>query len=284
MIWEFQLIEFLQNHGSAFFDTFWSLISMFGEELIMIGVMGFLYWCYDKEMAKFLGYSLLTSVTLNGLIKNIVTRDRPFEHPEWNIENKKPSTAGGYSFPSGHSQASASLFVSSAIWLKRKWMTVLAIVVPLLVAFSRLYLGVHFPTDVIAGLALGTALSFLLYWLHNKVKDKYILYFATLIICAAGLFYCKTEDYFTAYGLMLGTLTGFLFEGKFVNFTLEVKWWKKLIRLAGGLVVLLAFYFGLKVLFDLILEGSLYLRMLRYAIMAFAVVGLYPALFKKFNF
>ena len=112
MIWEFQLIEFLQNHGSAFFDTFWSLISMFGEELIMIGVMGFLYWCYDKEMAKFLGYSLLTSVTLNGLIKNIVTRDRPFEHPEWNIENKKPSTAGGYSFPSGHSQASASLFVS----------------------------------------------------------------------------------------------------------------------------------------------------------------------------
>lgn len=284
MVWEFQFITFLQQNGNAFFDTLWSFVSIFGEELIMIAVIGALYWCLNKEFAKFMGYSLLTSVVFNGLIKNIVTRDRPFQSGEWQIENKKPDTAGGYSFPSGHSQSSATLFSSLAIWLKKRWMTVIAVIVPLLVAFSRLYLGVHFPTDVIAGLAIGTGFTFLCYWLNKKVQDKYMLYIVTLLICSVGLFYCKTDDYFSSFGLMLGAFAGFLFEAKFVNFGYDVVWWKKLIRFACGIAVLLGIKEGLKLLFNLIVPGSLYLTMIRYAIVAFCGIGLYPMLFEKCKF
>lgn len=284
MVWEFQLITLLQQHGSPFLDAMWSFVSFFGEEIIMVGIIGFLYWCYNKDFAKYLGYSMLTSIVFNGLAKNIISRERPFQSHDWNIENKKPSTAGGYSFPSGHSQGSSSLFVSMAIWLKKRWMTVIAIVIPLLVAFSRLYLGVHFPTDVIAGLALGVGFSFLCYWLYNKVKDKYLLYIITMLVGSIGLFFCRTDDYFTSFGLMVGVLSAFLFESRFVNFDYDVSWQKKILRLGCGLLILLVLKEGLKLLFDLIVPGSLYLRMVRYAIASFVGLGLYPMLFKKLKF
>ena len=52
MVWEFQFITFLQQNGNAFFDFLWSVVSMFGEELIMVGVIGALYWCFNKEFAE----------------------------------------------------------------------------------------------------------------------------------------------------------------------------------------------------------------------------------------
>ena len=89
MYWEFQFIKFLQNNGSAFLDTVWSLISCFGEEIIMVGIVGLLYWCLNKDFAKFMAYSVLSSIVFNGLLKNIVVRDRPFQNEDWQIENKK---------------------------------------------------------------------------------------------------------------------------------------------------------------------------------------------------
>lgn len=95
MVWEFQFITFLQQNGNAFFDFLWSVVSMFGEELIMVGVIGALYWCFNKEFAEYMGYSLLTSTVVNGLIKNVVTRDRPFQSDDWQIENKSPIRQAG---------------------------------------------------------------------------------------------------------------------------------------------------------------------------------------------
>lgn len=284
MFWEFQFLTAFQKTANPFFDLLWTFITMFGEEVLIVAIVGLLYWCLNKEFAKNLAYSVLTSVAANGITKNIVCRDRPFQNDNWDIINKRPDTADGFSFPSGHTQVSTSLFTSMAIWIKKRWMWVLAITMAILVAFSRLYLGVHFPTDVIAGFALGIALSFVCCYLHNKVENKLKLYGITVIIASAGLFFCTTEDFFTGYGILVGTLGAFLFEEKFVNFSLDVCWWKKALRIIFGLIILLILKEGLKIPFDLISEGNLYLRAVRYAIAAFVTLGLYPMLFKKFNF
>ncbi|MBR2371644.1 MAG: phosphatase PAP2 family protein [Clostridia bacterium] len=284
MFWEFQFLTAFQKTANPFFDLFWTFITMFGEEVLIVAIVGLLYWCLNKDFAKCLAYSVLTSVAANGITKNIVGRDRPFQNKDWDIINKRPDTADGFSFPSGHTQVSTSLFVSMAIWIKKRWMWVLAITMAILVAFSRLYLGVHFPTDVIAGFALGIALSFVCCYLHNKVQNKLKLYGITVIIASVGLFFCTTEDFFTGYGILVGTLGAFLFEEKFVNFSLDVCWWKKALRIIFGLIILLILKEGLKIPFDLISEGNLYLRAVRYAIAAFVALGLYPMLFKKFNF
>ncbi|MBQ9716151.1 MAG: phosphatase PAP2 family protein [Clostridia bacterium] len=284
MYWEFQFLTFLQKTASPFFDLFWTLVTMFGEEVILVAIVSFLYWCFNKSFAKCLGYSVLTSITANCITKNIVSRDRPFQNTDWNIENKRPDTADGFSFPSGHTQVCTSLFVSMAIWIKKRWMWVFAITISVLVAFSRLYLGVHFPTDVIAGFALGILFSFLCCYLHQKIQNKLKLYLVTILIATIGLFFCTTEDFFTAYGLLVGVLGAFLFEEKYVNFTLDVSWFKKGLRLFFGLLIILALKEGLKIPFNMIADGNLYLRALRYAIASFCGLGLYPMLFKKFNF
>lgn len=284
MYWEFQFLTLLQKTANPFFDLFWTFITMFGEEVLIVAIVGLLYWCLNKEFAKSLAYSVLTSVAANGIIKNIVCRDRPFQNSDWDIINKRPDTADGFSFPSGHTQVSTSLFVSMAIWIRKRWMWVFAITMAILVAFSRLYLGVHFPTDVIAGFALGLALSFICCYLYKKIKNKLKLYGITVIIASVGLFFCTTEDFFTGYGILVGVLGAFLFEEKFVNFSLDVCWWKKALRIIFGLIILLILKEGLKIPFDLILEGNLYLRAVRYAIASFIALGPYPILFKKFNF
>ena len=145
-------------------------------------------------------------------------------------------------------------------------------------------MGVHFPTDVIAGFVLGIVLAFVCSYLHKKIANKYLLYIITIAIGSIGLFYCQTEDFFTGYGLLLGSLMAFLFEEKYVNFSTNVIWWKKILRFIFGLLVMLALKEVLKIPFDMISESSLYLRTLRYAIASFVALGIYPMLFKKLNF
>ena len=78
--WEMQLMEWLQAHiGSSGFG-FWLLsnLSAFGEELLLIVIMGFLYWGLNKEFGKYVGVNVLVANVWNPLIKNIFLRLRPY--------------------------------------------------------------------------------------------------------------------------------------------------------------------------------------------------------------
>jgi len=298
MVWELKFIELLQARGNGFWDFFWNFFTLFGEEMLLVGIIGLVYWCFDKKIGENLTYCVLTSAALNGVIKNAVVRLRPLDsYPESSVINKKPKSATGYSFPSGHSQASATLFTSLAANKPKKLLIAAAVVIPLLVVFSRVYLGVHFPTDALAGFFVGVAVALICHRLHNKIENKLLLYGMTVgIMLAGGLFiflnadadYEHAKDYFTALGMLLGCLGGFLFEHKFVNFEYNKVWWKLLLRLAGGAVIVAGFRYGLGELFGLITkEHNILARLLdtlRYALMSFAAIGLYPLLFKKLNF
>ena len=278
----------LNSYHTPFLDTFFKYITDFGGNLpfILIGI--FILFNLRDGFFLLLGQGICSLITQ--IFKHTCCHPRPLTLFNSMGIDLPPTVEGVHiwdamnSFPSGHTQVSTSLFVSIAIWIKKRWMWVLAITMAILVAFSRLYLGVHFPTDVIAGFALGIALSFVCCYLHNKVENKLKLYGITVIIASAGLFFCTTEDFFTGYGILVGALGAFLFEEKFVNFSLDVSLWKKAIRVVFGIIIILGLKEGLKIPFDLIAEGNLYLRALRYAIASFCALGLYPMLFKKFNF
>ena len=77
-------------------------------------------------------------------------------------------------------------------------MIVLAIVIPLLTGFSRIVVGAHYPTDVLAGLALGVVSVFIVGFLQKRIKNTIVLYGILLIVTVPGFFYCKSTDYFTA--------------------------------------------------------------------------------------
>ena len=292
--WEDALIVWLQAHMGAAGTALASFFSMFGEELLLIMVLGFFYWCYDKELGKLLGRNICVELVFNPMIKNIALRLRPYMvNPE--IQCLKPVDASadimdlaaqGYSFPSGHSSNAAATYGTIGRCCQKTWVRVLAVLIPLLVGISRFCLGVHYPTDVLAGWLLGVVIIFFTPWFVGKFKRRWVPYLILLAAMLPGWFYCKSHDFYTGYGMTVGFFLADLFEENYVRFQNTRVWWKIILRLTGGVVIFLA----LNKVFTLpfspeFLESASFaahlIRALRFAVILFVDIALYPLLFDR---
>jgi len=155
----------------------------------------------------------------------------------------------------------------------------------LLTGLSRVAVGVHYPTDVIAGWLLGIAALILVPMIVNKIENRAVSFAVLLILTAPGLFYCNSADYFTTFGLLVGFMGGIVFDDRFVNFENTKSPIRVALRTVGGLAVYLAVNTVLKLPFskEFLENGSraaLMIRCARYAIVSFAVFGIYPMIFK----
>ena len=286
-------MEAIQAHLGSFGVTLASLFSTLGEELVLILILGFTYWCWDKRVGKGIGLNIVMGVTYNPIFKNIALRRRPYmDNPSIQCLKPVDSSASiydikaqGYSFPSGHSTNSAIAYGSLAYFFKNKAIRVIGIVLPLLVGISRFCVGVHYPTDVLCGWVLGCLIIFLMPWLQKKVPNKLVLYPIIFVISCVGCFYCKTNDYFTGLGMMAGFFIGDIFEERVVKFENTRVWWRCILRVLIGGAIFLALNTVLKLPFPkymLEAENALGygIRTVRYAVILFVEVGLYPMVFK----
>ena len=287
--WEPTLRVWLQNLLGDMGAAIAAYVTMLGEETVMVAILGFIYWCYDKKFGVFVGTNLMVGLVANPMIKNIFLRYRPYMvHSE--VKCLKPVHEGdlydpllqGYSFPSGHTSNSSTMYFSLPVYEKKKWLVVLGILMPFLVGLSRVCLGVHYPTDVMAGWLLGAVVVALMSFLQKKIQVKWKLYLWITLLTIPGCFYCTSNDYFTSLGMMLGFFAASLFEEKYVNFdnTKDIK--KSVIRVVGGLVVFLLANVVLKTVFNAIaIESLVYLlRVIRYGLLVFVTMGVYPMMFK----
>lgn len=286
-------MQWLQSHlGTAgeYIAVFFTLLS---EPIVVIALMCFLYWCVDKERGKKIAEMLVLATVVCPLLKNIFLRKRPYMvHRE--IRCIRPPEPGqplndiaiqGYSFPSAHSSNAAVMFTSFAKFYDHKILKVLAVVAPLLVALSRVALGVHYPTDVLTGLAVGYISVFLILFIHSKAKNKTLLRIFILAVSSVGFIYCRTEDYYTCIGTLAGLYAALPFEERFVNFENTRKPLHMLLRYVIGL----GLYFGLGVLLKMPFDkaflesgtlAALSVRAARYFIIVFLLIGVYPLSFK----
>ncbi|MBR0356507.1 MAG: phosphatase PAP2 family protein [Clostridia bacterium] len=294
--WEPALMVWLQSHLGSFGIGLATVFSMFGEEMATILLLGLCYWGYNKELGKFIGRNACVIMVANPMIKNVFLRLRPYMVcPEVKcLKPVDPSgdimdvAAQGYSFPSGHSSGSVVNFTSMALFLKKKWAVAVGVLIPLLVGVSRFCVGVHFPTDVLFGWALGLCVILLVPFFQKKFQKRWVFYLVLLLLMLPGWFYCKTNDYYTSFGMVIGFFAGDLFEERFVKFKNTTCWWKMILRVLGGGAV----YFGLNTLLKLPFSSAFlssgttlaYLvRVLRYALILFVDVGVYPLVFDRFG-
>jgi len=293
MDFELEIIRWFQRFSSGFTDFLGEAITMLGEQLIVVVIIAFIYFVYNKKAGEYIAYSVFFSASLNGVVKGLVKAERPFQIDD-SIVGGRQETATGFSFPSGHTQNAATFYTAIAKVFKNKKIWITAGIIIVLVGISRIYLGVHFPRDVIAGIILGVAAAFFSAFLYKKVDDdfkkKAILFAITALIFIPFLIifyekdYAKYEDYkdlYMVFSLYLGFALAILIENKFVNFDCNISLKKRLIRFAGALVIFIGLYIILSFLFDLINDQSILLDMLRYFLLSFSALGIYPLFFKK---
>ncbi len=292
--WEVQLMESIQSFMGPVLAKIMEVITFFGSDLFIVFCLGLVYWVYDKKQGMRFGVTLMLTDIIFPVIKNITLRRRPYmDHesikPYVLVDNSADAmdiAAQGYSFPSGHSASAAGMATTLALIFRKTWLRVLAVVLPLLVGISRFSLGVHYPTDVLAGWVLGYGMAFFMPWAVRKVKNERKLYLILAAVSSLGIFICRSNDYYTAFGSLLGILLGSRFEEKHVNFPQTDKFLPAVLRIAGGIGVYFALNAILKLPFSSeLLASASYaqfaVRTVRYGIILFVETAIYPMCFGK---
>ncbi len=283
---ELDVLLFIQSMRTDLLNILFQGITMLGEEIIIVLLVAVLYFCIDKLFAQKLLYTLLTSIGINGIVKNLVKFPRPFSTGK--ITCVREGTATGYSFPSGHTQSFATTSTTIAKKIKKPVVIFLVGILIALVAFSRMYLGAHYPSDVVVGAVLGVVIALVGSTLFDKIKNKKWLCLITILIELpfAILFLIKPdieyEDFFKAFGMIIGFLFAVMFEEKYAPLEYNVSTGKKVLRVLIGVALALLVKEGVKLLnvFD-ILRVNLVFDAVRYGLLIFATLGIGPWIFKK---
>jgi membrane-associated phospholipid phosphatase len=153
LVWGLDLIRSVQSHATPALTIFMKVITNLGGAAAYLALLPLIFWCFDAEKGIRLTLAVMVSVWINLALKILCGQPRPF----WPAYDPSVGiiTEAANGFPSGHAQISLTLWVIVASWTGKKWGYAAAILVSLLVGFSRLYLGVHFPTDLLGGWILG---------------------------------------------------------------------------------------------------------------------------------
>jgi membrane-associated phospholipid phosphatase len=162
LLWGLELIRSIQSHASPALTAFMKVVTNLGAAPVYLVLLPLIFWCFDEEKGLRLSLAVLVSLWINMVLKHLLAQPRPF----WEGWDPSVGMIGeDYNgFPSGHAQISLVMWTIIASWTGKKWAFPAAFLISLLVGFSRLYLGVHFPTDLLGGWALG-ALTLAAYFL-----------------------------------------------------------------------------------------------------------------------
>ena len=299
MEWEANLIEWLQKYVSNVQNTegFAKFFDFFGAETGLLMVVLIVMFCWKKTAGQRLTLIVACVNMWLPMIKSVVLRPRPYmEHPD-KVRALALSDEGaeamdvaaqGYSFPSMHSASVPALYFALANEVKKKWLWILAGIMTVVVGFSRVVAGMHYPTDVLAGWALGFAVIGIFSLLDRYIKKEWAIHLILLISAVPGLFYVRTTDYFTALGCLIGAIAAIWFERKYVNYEDTRRFPAMLLRVIGAILIYLVVNTLLKLPFDKeFLAGTsiaaFLIRTARYAIIMFLILGVYPMMFPLFE-
>jgi len=140
-------------------------VTTLGEETAFLVIGLIIFWCVDKRKGYYVMAVGFAGTMLNQIMKLSFRIPRPWVlDPQFPILEQAREAAAGYSFPSGHTQTAVGTFGCLAVSTEKKWWRITCVILAVMVGFSRMYVGVHTPADVLAG----AAVACLLIWLLRK--------------------------------------------------------------------------------------------------------------------
>ncbi|MBE6597057.1 MAG: phosphatase PAP2 family protein [Ruminococcaceae bacterium] len=298
-------LYFLEGIRCGFFDIFFSVVTLFGEETLFMAFGMIIFWCVDKYKGYYILCVGFLGTVINQFLKMLFRIPRPWVlDPNFTIVESAREAATGYSFPSGHTQTAVGLYGGIARISKKRYVILPAVALCVLIPLSRMYLGVHTPADVLVSTAIALALVFGAYPFFMKAKEKpfimYVLISALMVLVVAFLLFvcfyefpssCYLEENihniesarkngFTLLGCLLGLIVTYTVDTLYIKFDTKAVFWVQIIKVAVGILLVLAVKELLRAPIDTIFNGSLVGRSVRYFLMVIVGGLLWPMSFK----
>ncbi len=280
------ILQALEKIRCPFLDVFFSVFTALGEEFVIAAIIAVIYICFSKRIGEQALVTVMTASCVTTGIKSAVRRLRPFVSgtvDKVNVDNIVVSTADldpDMSFPSGHATATSSFFTTLAIRIRKPLAIALSALFVLLVMLSRLYLGVHYPSDVLTGLAIGVACAFLWNLVYAKWYNARLYVYLVIALLTVPLLFIgrtATHSMFQISAITLATAAGLLIEDKFIRFEDTKNWLHRLFRLIViGVVALIPF-----VPMQFLLPDNNWFDFLKYFVTLFLAMTAAPYLFVK---
>jgi membrane-associated phospholipid phosphatase len=314
-------MEILQQSGLALIQAFQGLspgldglmhfFTFLGRTEFYLLLLPFIYWTVDKQLGIRSLLILLATDVVGSTLKLLFHQPRPY----WLGSVKALGTERSYGIPSGHAYDSIAVWGYLALRLRKPWLWVLAGLLVFFIGLSRIYLGVHFPHDVVAGWLVGAVMVWifaktegpLATWLRQwSMPSQVAISFAiSLMIILIGQLVqallsgtrdpalwasfavqARTPAYsFTLGGALFGAITGYVLMKKYAPFQSQGSWIQRVGRYALGIFGVLLIYFGLRTLISSITgnESTMgyVLHYLQYAAVTFWTIFLAPLIFLR---
>lgn len=299
-----QLLYALQQIRVPWLTSLLSYLTYFG------GLYGFMvlsiivFWCIDKRCGYFMLSLGFVGTVINQFLKILFRIPRPWIlDPSFEPVEAAVPDAGGFSFPSGHTQNVFATFGGIFAWTKKAWLKILCTVMILLVAFSRMYLGVHTPLDVGVSCVVGIVLLLVLYPVFRSIEEhpnRMYGFIAVLAVLTLAFFlysylcpfpeWMFAEEHFVNItearhnasiltGALVGVTIGYTLDLNKVKFDTKAKWWAQILKVVIGLVITLALIEGPK----FVLGKSELVTGLRYGLGVLFATGIWPMTFRWFS-
>ena len=289
----------LESIRTPWLDTVMAAITHLGEETVFMVAALFVFWCVSKRHGYYLLAIGFAGTVLNQFLKLLFRIPRPWVlDSDFTIVESARAQATGYSFPSGHSQNAIGTFGGIARFTRRKWVRVAAIVAAVLVPLSRMYLGVHTPLDVGVAAVIAVVLVFALYPLMERSDSRHGVMGAVLaVMLALAVGYLLfvslypfpadvdaanlasgVENAWKLLGATVGMLVGWWLDVRFIHFDTRAVWYVQLIKLVGGLALLLGIRAALKAPLAAAL-GAGAGGAVRYGVMVLFAAAVWPMVF-----
>ena len=295
-------LRFLEGLRNPFCDGILGLVTLMGDETVFLVICLIVFWCVCKQEGYFLLAGGLGGTVLNQWLKIVFRVPRPWVADEnFTIVESARAGAGGYSFPSGHSQNAVSTFGGIAAWTKRRAVRVAGIVIAALVCFSRMYLGVHTPLDVGVGALCALALLAALWPLmkRNDARVNRAVFLALFGLSLAFVLFMSLASFpedtdagnlaeavknaYTLLGCSAGLVIVHELDARYIRFDTRAVWWAQVIKAALGLGLTLALRVGLKPLLAAMMGASPWATAIRYFILVLFAGGVWPLTFGFFR-
>ena len=301
-----EFLRLLESMRTGIGDFFFATVTHMGEEVFFLGIAILFYWCISKRQGYYILVTGVVGSVINQWLKIVCRIPRPWIiDPDFKPVGDAVAEATGYSFPSGHTQNIAGTFGCIGRYNKQRWLKILSVVIILLVAFSRMYLGVHTPLDVTVSLGVAAALVFAFHFVFRTEEstNKYMLpvMIGSVIFSIAFIIYVfllpessfaegadlqnllsAKKNAATLTGCLVGLGLVYPLDRFVIKFETKGRWYAQLIKFAVGIGIVLAIKSGLKSPLEALLGNEYVARAVRYFLIVAFAGGVWPITFKYF--